>query len=64
MKTKDAINYYGSRAALASALEIDRSATYHWGPDVPELRAYQLEVLTKGALVAREDQADQDMAHA
>lgn len=52
MKTQDAIDYYGSRDALADALGIDRSATHHWGDDVPELRQYQLQVLTGGTLVA------------
>lgn len=52
MKTKDAINFFGSRKALADALGIDRSAMHHWGEDVPELRQYQIEVLSNGALKA------------
>ena len=52
MKTKDAIKVFGSRVALAKALDIDLSATYHWGEYVPELRQYQLQVITLGRLMA------------
>ena len=52
MKTQTAIDYYGGRDELAKALGIDRSATHHWGDEVPLLRQYQLEVITKGDLVA------------
>ncbi len=52
MKTQDAINHFGGRDALARALNIDRSATYHWGELVPEPRQYQLQVITAGKLVA------------
>jgi hypothetical protein len=52
MKTQDAIDHYGSRDALARALGLDRTATYHWGDEVPELRQYQIEVLSGGALRA------------
>jgi len=52
MKTQDAIDYYGGRDALARALGLDRTATYHWGDEVPELRQYQLQVLTEGGLKA------------
>lgn len=52
MKTQDAILHFGSREALAAALSIDRSATYHWGDTVPLPRQYQLQVITDGKLVA------------
>lgn len=52
MKTQDAILHFGSREALAAALSIDRSATYHWGETVPLPRQYQLQVITDGKLVA------------
>jgi hypothetical protein len=50
MKTKDAINHFGSVTRLANKLGITRHAVYLWGDLVPEGRAYQLEVLTKGKL--------------
>lgn len=53
MKTQDAIDHFGSREALAKALDIDRSATHHWGEYVPEPRQYQLQVITAGKLVAK-----------
>ena len=53
MKTKDAIEQFGSVAALAAALGLTVQAVYQWGEDVPQLRAYQIRDL----LAAR--QADQ-----
>jgi transcriptional repressor of cell division inhibition gene dicB len=58
MKTQDAIDFFGSRNAIADALGIDRTATYHWGDTVPELRQYQIQVLSNGKLVA--DQPEQE----
>ena len=52
MKTKTAIDHFGSRKALAEALGISREATYGWGDFVPEQRQYQLQVITAGRLVA------------
>jgi transcriptional repressor of cell division inhibition gene dicB len=50
IKTKDAIAYFGSASKLANALGINRASVSGWGQHVPSLRAYQLHVLTKGAL--------------
>ena len=57
MRTQFAIDYYGGRTGLAKALGIDRTAICHWGEEVPELRQYQLQVLTKGDLVAEKNTA-------
>ena len=49
MKTKDAIQHFGSAAKLADALGIRRSAVSQWGDDVPPLRAYQIrEIIEAG----------------
>lgn len=48
MKTKQAADFFGSKKKLASALGISPSAVTMWGEDVPELRQYQIEQLTKG----------------
>lgn len=45
MLTADAIKHFGSRAAIARALGISRSAVSYWGEHVPALRAYQLREL-------------------
>ena len=58
MKTEEAIRHYGSRRELAGALGITTQAVHDWGDEVPELRAYQLQVLTDGALHARADSAE------
>lgn len=47
------VQHFGSRAALARALGINRQAVYQWDV-VPESRAYQIEVLTKGRIKANE----------
>ncbi|MBD9415905.1 Cro/Cl family transcriptional regulator [Pseudomonas sp. PDM16] len=48
MKTKQAADHFGSKKKLAAALGISPSAITMWGEDVPELRQYQIEQLTKG----------------
>lgn len=53
MKTKDAIDYYGSVKALAAELGIWPHVIYRWGDTVPKARQYELEVKTKGALKAK-----------
>ena len=53
MKTAAAIESFGSVQALADALQISPQAVYQWGDEVPEGRAFQIEVLTGGALKAR-----------
>lgn len=50
MKTKDAIEYYGSSRALADALRITKGAVSHWGELIPERNALYLERLTNGEL--------------
>ena len=51
MKTQDAIDHYdGSVAKLAEALDISRAAIYQWGDEVPALRAFQISMLTNGAV--------------
>ena len=52
MKTQDAINFFGGRKQLAVALGITRTASYEWGEEVPELRQFQIEVHTRGALLS------------
>lgn len=53
MKTQDVIDFFGSRKKLAEKLGVkDVSAISHWGDSVPELRQYQIQVLTKNKLKA------------
>lgn len=52
MKTKDAIDYYGSVKALADELGIWPHVIYRWGENPPMARQYELEVKTKGKLKA------------
>lgn len=52
MKTELAIDYFGSKAAIADALGIKKSAVSQWGETIPRGRAYQIEVLTGGQLKA------------
>lgn len=50
MKTELAVDYFGTKAAIADALGIKRSAVSQWGETIPKGRAYQIEVLTDGKL--------------
>jgi DNA-binding transcriptional regulator YdaS (Cro superfamily) len=52
MKTNHAVKYFGSKAALARALGINKGAVSQWGERVPKGRAYQIEVMTGGRLKA------------
>ena len=45
-----AINHFGGIQALADALDCSSQAIHMWKGVVPELRAYQLEVITAGEL--------------
>lgn len=56
MKKNDAIQHFGSVAALAKALNISPEAIYQWREDVPLGRDFQLQVLTNGKLKARSRQ--------
>lgn len=42
MLTKDAINYFGSKAKLAKALGVSQPAVSRWGVHIPEKRAARL----------------------
>lgn len=53
MRTEDAVAHFGSVKELAEALGVTTQAIYFWGETVPELRAFQLELLTEGALRAK-----------
>lgn len=53
MLTKQAIKHFGSAAKLARNLGISRQSVHDWGDEVPEVRQYQIEVLTNGALRAK-----------
>ncbi|MDT3273992.1 Cro/CI family transcriptional regulator [Shewanella sp. SP2S2-4] len=50
MKTYVAVEHFKGKSKLAKALGINPASVSQWGEDVPELRAYQIERLTDGAL--------------
>jgi DNA-binding transcriptional regulator YdaS (Cro superfamily) len=52
MKKAAAIGHFGSQAKLAAAIGVSQAAISKWPDDVPELRAYQIELLTGGELKA------------
>lgn len=51
MTKSQAIKHFGSITALAKTLGVTYEAVRQWA-DVPELRQYQIERITKGALKA------------
>lgn len=52
MTTQQAIDYFGSRKALAQALDIWPHSISRWGQRPPELQQYRIEKLTDGKLRA------------
>jgi hypothetical protein len=54
MKTKEAIEYFGTRSDLARAVGVTPQSVDYWGDEPPPLRQIQLEKRTKGALKASE----------
>lgn len=51
MNTKELIQHFdNSVEAAAAALGVSRNAIYMWGNEIPELRQFQIEVITGGAL--------------
>lgn len=52
MKTNDVLIYFGSKAEIGRVLGVSKSAISQWGNEVPPLRAYQIEQITKGKLSA------------
>lgn len=52
MKTKDAIEYWGSQKAVADALDLKQPSVAAWGDYPPALRQLQIEAKSGGALKA------------
>jgi hypothetical protein len=54
MKTKEAIEYFGSLKKLADELGVWPQVIYSWGEYPPKSRQYELEVKTNGTLKAED----------
>lgn len=52
MNRADAIKHFEGITPLAKALGITYEAVRQWGDEIPELRQYQLELVTNGQLKA------------
>lgn len=52
MTIDQAINYFGNKSKLAKAVGVSSAAISKWGNRIPTSRAYQLQVITNGALKA------------
>ncbi|RDH41423.1 Cro/Cl family transcriptional regulator [Zooshikella ganghwensis] len=52
MHINQAVEYFGNKISIAKALGISSASISKWGEKVPKLRAYQLQVITNGALKA------------
>lgn len=52
MKKQVVLNYFGGVTKTAQALGVSKSAVSLWSDDIPEGRAFQIELLTKGKLRA------------
>lgn len=52
MKTADAIQFFGSKSAVAKALRVSPAAISQWGEQVPMRRQFEIEHVSGGALRA------------
>lgn len=52
MRVSDAVKHFGTQQKVAEALGITKAAVSGWGELVPKGRAYELQILTGGALDA------------
>lgn len=52
MTTQEVLDHFGSASTAAKALGIKRQSIYLWGEEPPEVRQFQIQVLTKGKLKA------------
>ena len=50
MQKNEVLEFFGNANKAAKALGISRAAISQWGDEVPELRAFQIQQLTKGKL--------------
>jgi len=50
MTKADVIKFFGSQSAVAKALGVSKQAVGSWGEQIPEGRAYQIQVITGGKL--------------
>lgn len=50
METQRVVDLYGTKAAIARALDISQVAVTRWGNVVPKGRALELERITNGEL--------------
>ena len=57
MRTQDAADFFGGKSKLAEALGVSPSAITQWGECVPLVRQYQIQVVSKGKLKAKERSA-------
>lgn len=50
----DVLRYFGTQERMAIALGCGRAAIAMWKGVIPDLRAYQIEVITKGHFKANQ----------
>lgn len=53
MKKSEVIAHFGGVVKTAKALGISKSSVSLWGDEIPEGRAYQIELMTGGKLKVR-----------
>jgi len=52
MLKKDVLKHFGTQEKIASALGLKQASVSRWGENIPRLRAFEIERLTKGKLKA------------
>ncbi len=56
MRTDDAVEIFGNKAALAEAIGVSASAVYQWGAEVPKSRRQSVRL----AMRAKADQMEKE----
>jgi len=54
MKKSDVVAHYGTASRAAEAMGVTKASFSQWPEEMPQLRAYQVEILTGGQLMAEE----------
>lgn len=62
MDKNKVIAHFGGIKETAQALGVTQTAVRRWGKEIPQGRAYQIHVMTNGALKSKPSKAGQQQA--
>lgn len=56
MNLEQVVAYYGTQEKAAEALGVTQGSVSSWRQGIPQLRQYQIQLVTGGALMADQEQ--------